>query len=92
MIYCHANGVMASQRVARATYRDLAVRYLTGDTHPDHDTICAFRRENAEAIKQAFLELLHLGRDERQRVPQADAAECDVGGDAAAQDRAVMLA
>jgi hypothetical protein len=30
------------------------VRYLTGDTHPDHDTICAFRRENAEAVKQVI--------------------------------------
>jgi transposase len=62
VIYCYANGVMSSRRIERATYRDLAVRYLTGDTHPDHDTICAFRRENAEAIKQAFLELLHLAR------------------------------
>ena len=62
VIYCYANSVMSSRRIERATYRDLAVRYLTGDTHPDHDTICAFRRENAEAIKQAFLELLHLAR------------------------------
>jgi hypothetical protein len=22
------------------------VRLLTADTHPDHDTICTFRREN----------------------------------------------
>jgi transposase len=62
VIYCYANGVMSSRRIERATYRDLAVRYLTGDTHPDHDTICAFRRENAEVVKQAFLELLHLAR------------------------------
>jgi transposase len=62
MIYCYANGMMASRRIERATYRDLAVRYLTADTHPDHDTICAFRRENGEAIKQAFLEILHLAR------------------------------
>ena len=46
VIYCYANGLFASRRIERATYRDLAVRYLTGDTHPDHDTICAFRREN----------------------------------------------
>ena len=62
MIYCYANGMMSSRRIERATYRDLAVRYLTADTHPDHDTICAFRRENGEAIKQTFLELLHLAR------------------------------
>jgi len=62
MIYCYANGLMSSRRIERATYRDLAVRYLTADTHPDHDTICAFRRENGQAIKQAFLEILQLAR------------------------------
>ena len=62
VIYCYANGVFGSRRIERATYRDLAVRYLTGDTHPDHDTICAFRRENGEAVKQAFVEVLRLAR------------------------------
>jgi transposase len=63
VIYCYANGQMSSRRIQRATDRDLAVRYLTGDTHPDHDSICAFRRENSEAVKQVFLELLHLARE-----------------------------
>jgi len=62
VIYCYANGLFASRRIERATYRDLAVRYLTGDTHPDHDIICAFRRENGEAVKQAFLEVLRLAQ------------------------------
>ena len=35
LIYCYANGVFASRRIERATYRDIAVRYLTADTHPD---------------------------------------------------------
>jgi transposase len=62
LVYCYANGVFGSRRIERATYRDVAVRYLTGDTHPDHDTICAFRRENGEAVKQAFAEVLQLAR------------------------------
>ncbi len=62
LIYCYANGVFGSRRIERATYRDVAVRYLTGDTHPDHDTICAFRRENGQAVKQAFAEVLDLAR------------------------------
>ena len=62
VIYCYANGLFASRRIERATYRDLAVRYLTGDTHPDHDTIRAFRRENGGAVKQAFLEVLRLAQ------------------------------
>ncbi len=32
VIYCYANGVFGSRRVERLTYRDVAVRYLTGDT------------------------------------------------------------
>src|SRR4030042_1974564 len=63
LIYCYASGVFGSRRIERATYRDLAVRYLTGDTHPDHDTICMFRRANGEVIKEAFLEVLKLARE-----------------------------
>jgi len=44
LIDCYANGIFSSRPIERATYRDIAVRYLTGNTHPDHDTICTFRR------------------------------------------------
>ena len=62
LIDCHANGIFSSRRIERATDRDVAVRFLTADTHPDHDTICAFRRENFEAVAAAFLPVLHLAR------------------------------
>jgi transposase len=62
LIYCYAHGIFSSRRIERATWRDIAVRYLTADTHPDHDTICTFRRENFEAIGEAFLEVLKLAR------------------------------
>jgi len=63
LVYCYANGVFSSRRIERASYRDVAVRYLSGDTHPDHDTICAFRRQNAQVVKQALLEVLRLARE-----------------------------
>ncbi len=63
LIYCYANGLFSSRRIERATYRDVAVRYLTADTHPDHDTICAFRRNNLEAIAAAFVHVLELARE-----------------------------
>jgi transposase len=44
LIDCHANGIVSSRRIEQATYRDIAVRYLTGNTHPDHNTICTCRR------------------------------------------------
>lgn len=62
LIYCYANGIFSSRRIERATYRDVAVRFLTADTHPDHDTICTFRRENFEAVGAAFLQVLQLAR------------------------------
>ena len=62
LIYCYANGIFSSRRIERATWRDIAVRYLTADTHPDHDTICTFRRENFEAVGEAFLQVLQLAR------------------------------
>jgi len=60
LIYCYANGLFGSRRIERATYRDIAIRYLTGDLHPDHDTICKFRRENFAAVSEAFLQVLKL--------------------------------
>jgi hypothetical protein len=45
LIYRYANGLFSSRKIERATHRDVAIRYLTAGTHPDHDTICKFRRE-----------------------------------------------
>jgi transposase len=63
LIYCYANGVFSSRRIERATHRDIAVRYLTGDTHPDHDTICTFRRENFDAVASCFVHVLELAQE-----------------------------
>lgn len=63
LIYCYANGLFSSRRIERATYRDIAVRYLTGDTHPDHDTISKFRRENASAIRACFVRMLEMAQE-----------------------------
>jgi transposase len=63
LIYCYSNGIFGSRRIERATYRDIAVRYLTGNTHPDHDTIAKFRRENFEAVAECFVRVLELARE-----------------------------
>ena len=63
LIYCYANGIFSSRRIERATYRDLGVRFLTGDTHPDHDTICSFRRQNERLIAKFFVRVLELARE-----------------------------
>ena len=63
LIYCYSNGIFSSRKIERATYRDVAVRFLTADTHPDHDTICTFRRKNLPAVSKAFVEILQLARE-----------------------------
>lgn len=63
LVYCYCMGVFSSRRIERATYRDIAVRYLSGDTHPDHDTICAFRRQNGLVVKEGFVEVLRLASE-----------------------------
>lgn len=65
LIYCYANGVFSSRRIERATHRDIGVRYITANSHPDHDTICAFRRNNLEAISESFLQVLLLAKELR---------------------------
>ena len=63
LIYCYANGLFSSRKIERATHRDVAVRFLTGNTHPDHDTICKFRRENFNAFSKAFVSVLELAKE-----------------------------
>ena len=60
LIYCYAHGIFSSRKIERASYRDIAVRYLSGDTHPDHDTIASFRRRNGELFAQCFVEVLEM--------------------------------
>ncbi len=63
LVYCYSLGVFSSRRIERATHRDVGVRFLTADTHPDHDTICAFRRQNFDLVAEVFLEVLKLAKE-----------------------------
>lgn len=63
LIYAYANGILSSRRIERATYRDIGVRYVAANLHPDHDTIAAFRRANRAAFEAAFLQVLLLARE-----------------------------
>ena len=47
LVYCYANGVFSSRRIERATFRDIGVRFVAANLHPDHDTIAAFRRSKS---------------------------------------------
>ena len=63
LIYCYANGIFSSRRIERATHRDIGVRFIAANLHPDHDTIARFRRENFAAVSESFLQVLLLARE-----------------------------
>ncbi len=63
LIYSYAHGIFSSRKIERATYRDLSVRYLSGNTHPDHDTIANFRKNNGKLIGEAFVHVLRMAKE-----------------------------
>ncbi len=60
LVYSYATGVFSSRQIERSTYENVAVRLLCADTHPDHDTLCSFRRKNAALLARAFAQVLEL--------------------------------
>jgi transposase len=62
LIYCYATGTFSSRQIERATHENVAVRMLCADTHPDHDTICAFRRENQPLLAECFVKVLQMAQ------------------------------
>jgi transposase len=63
LIYSYASGTFSSRGIERQSYESVAVRYVCANTHPDHDTIAKFRRENEERIHECFVRVLELARE-----------------------------
>ena len=60
LIYCDASGTFSSRRIERLTHENVAVRLLCADRHPDHDSICTFRRENRALLESGFHQVLEV--------------------------------
>lgn len=83
LIFSYATGVFSSRQIERSSYDSVAVRLLCADTHPDHDTICAFRRQNKALFEDSFAQVVEM------------AARCGVlkvGGITVAMDGSKVLA
>jgi transposase len=65
LLYGYANGVASSRKLERATYRDVAVRMLCADQHPDYRSIARFRARHLEALGELFVHALRLCRQAR---------------------------
>ena len=60
LICCDASGTFSSRRSERLTHENVAVRRLCADRHPDHDSLCTFRRENRALLASGFHQALEV--------------------------------
>ncbi|MCE3602838.1 transposase, partial [Massilia sp. P8910] len=63
LMYGYATGLPSSRKIERATYDSVAFRYIAANTHPDHDTLAAFRRRCGAQFEQLFVQVLMLARE-----------------------------
>ena len=63
LLYAYSQGVTSSRQIERRCREDVAFMYLAGDSQPDHDTLCAFRRRHLGAFEALFLETLRIAQE-----------------------------
>ena len=60
LLYGYCIGINSSRKIEKATYDNVAFRYLAADQHPDHDTVASFRQEHLDALAGLFVQALKL--------------------------------
>jgi len=63
LFYGYATGVFSSRKLEQATYDSVAFRYITGNQHPDHDTIAMFRKRFSGELKDLFHQILIIAHE-----------------------------
>jgi transposase len=63
LLYGYATGTFSSRALERASYDSIAFRYITANTHPDHDTINSFRKRFLPQIEAIFVQVLAYARE-----------------------------
>ena len=58
LFYGYATGIFSSRALERATYELIPVIYITGNTHPDHNSINTFRQRFLGELKDLFVQIL----------------------------------
>ena len=62
LFYGYCVGIASSRRIEKATYENVAFRYLAANQHPDHDTLAEFRRRHLSVLAARFVQVLRLGQ------------------------------
>jgi len=62
LFYGYATGVFSSRKLEQATHDSVALRFITGDVHPDHDTIASFRKHFLPELEGLFVQMLVVAK------------------------------
>jgi transposase len=60
LLYAYCTGVPSSRQIEKKTHEDVAFRVIAANRHPDHDSICEFRKRHLRALADLFLQTLRL--------------------------------
>jgi transposase len=60
LLYGYAVGMRSSRKIEKATYENIAFRYLAADQHPDHTVLADFRKTHLEELSKIFVTTLQL--------------------------------
>ena len=60
LIYSYSVGIRSSREIERLTHENIALRWLSGDLHPDYRTIARFRSENSNVLEGLLTKTVKL--------------------------------
>lgn len=63
LFYGYSTGTFSSRKIEQATYDSIAFRYVSANTHPDHDTIANFRKRFLPQISGLFVQILSIAQE-----------------------------
>jgi len=63
IFYGYCTGLFSSRKIEIATFDSIAFRYISGDHHPDHDTINHFRKRFLTQITELFKQILIIATE-----------------------------
>ena len=58
LFYGYVTGTFTSRKLKKSTYEYIPVIYISGNTHPDHNTINEFRKRFLGEMKELFIQIL----------------------------------
>ena len=63
IFYGYSTGVFSSRKLEQASYDSVAFRFITGNQHPDHDTISTFRQRFSPQLQGLFVQILTIAKE-----------------------------